>query len=230
MNKPDFRYERSLAKKGYTLIIGIDEVGRGAFAGPVVAAAVALKTIQNSEFRIQNCGIDDSKRLSPNTRLTLEKIIKKEAAYWAIAEIGVGTINRIGIGKATEKAMRKAIKKIQNLEFRIQNKKMFHKKKIFLLVDAFHVKYVSGIGLKHQKAIVKGDQKSISIAAASIIAKVHRDRLMRRLSKRYTRYGWAKNKGYGTKKHQQAILKYGISRLHRKQFINTFLRRKTSLW
>ena len=93
----------------------------------------------------------------------------------------------------------------------------------FVLIDAFHIKYLRGIGLKNQKAIKKGDQKSISIAAASIIAKVFRDSLMQKLTKRYGKYRWGVNKGYGTKVHQEAILKYVATRLHRKQFVATFL-------
>lgn len=96
-------------------------------------------------------------------------------------------------------------------------------RKFFVLVDAFHIKYLRGIGLKNQKAIVKGDQRSISIAAASIVAKVYRDSLMRRLSVRNSKYRWGVNKGYGTKLHQEAIIQFGITNLHRRQFIKTFL-------
>ncbi|MDP3955217.1 MAG: hypothetical protein Q8Q15_02550, partial [bacterium] len=96
---------------------------------------------------------------------------------------------------------------------------------MFVLVDGFHVKYLRGIGLKNQKGVIHGDQKSISIAAASILAKVYRDKLMQSLSKqsKYKKYGWGKSKGYGTKEHQKAILKYGLTRYHRKEFVRTFL-------
>lgn len=241
MNKPDFSYERSLAKRGYTLIIGVDEVGRGAFAGPVVASAVVFKTIQNSELIIQNCGIDDSKRLRPKERQILAKIIKDNAIQFAVAEVGVGTINRIGIGKATEKAMRKAVLRVMLNSPALPRGRFQHPMEIpkqvrddrevrpFLLVDAFYVKYVTGIGLKHQKAIVKGDQKSISIAAASILAKVYRDRLMKRLGKKYKRYNWGKNKGYGTSDHQQAIKKFGITKYHRRVFVETWKKKLLTL-
>lgn len=93
----------------------------------------------------------------------------------------------------------------------------------FLLIDAFYLPYTKGLRRKNQLAIIKGDQKSFSIAAASIIAKVYRDNLMVKLSRKYEKYGWRKNKGYGTKKHIQAIKKWGITRLHRKQFLSKLL-------
>lgn len=232
---PDFQEEKKLWKKGWSLVIGVDEVGRGAIAGPLVASAVALAPqISNVKFPISNeIIVDDSKRLSPSQREKAAKWIKKNCLAYGIGEVGVGTINRIGIGRASSMAMREAISQIITNKpiLPISNKKMENgrwkmeipERKIFVLVDAFHIKYLRGIGLKNQKAIIKGDQKSISIAAASIIAKVYRDTLMRRLSVRNSKYGWGANKGYGTKIHKQAILKNGITSLHRTQFIQTFL-------
>ena len=135
---------------------------------------------------------------------------------WGVGEVGVGVINKVGIGRATQMAMRKALRR-----FAPQGK-------VFLLVDAFHIKYLRGIGLKNQKAIIHGDQKSISIAAASILAKVYRDNLMRKLAKIHPQYGWGRNKGYGTKEHQKAIIKYGLTRLHRKKFVETFMTRRNN--
>lgn len=202
--KPTFREENALWKKGYKFVAGIDEVGRGAFAGPVVVGAVVFPR----NFSPTD-GINDSKLLKPRQREFLSQIIKKEAYCFSIAEIPVRTINKYGIGKATQMAFRKAILQIQN---KLTNKK------IFVLVDGFHVRYLKGVGIKNQKPIKKGDQKSISIAAASIVAKVHRDRLMKKLHRKYPVYGFSRNKGYGTKEHQKALKKFGLSKIHRTSF------------
>lgn len=263
-NLPDFQEEKKLWKKGYSVVIGVDEVGRGCFAGPIVAGAVAFPSrhpdrvptpsgrVEGShsavfglreiprQARNDTVKIDDSKRLKPHERKIAAEWIKKNCLAYGIGEVGVGTINKVGIGKATEIAMRKAIADIiSNIKIpnskQTQNSKFKNSKhlgfgilnleftKTFVLVDAFHIKYLRGVGLANQKAIIKGDQKSISIAAASIIAKVYRDSLMQKLTKRYRKYHWAKNKGYGTKLHQQAIISYGTTSLHRQQFIQTFL-------
>lgn len=204
MTHPTFREEKKFWKKGYTVVIGTDEVGRGAFAGPVVAAAVAL-----DNGALENLGINDSKLLTPKLREKLAKEIKKQSV-WVITEVGVSVINKVGIGKATTMAFRKAITSITDRVSSIKG--------CYVLVDGFHVKYIKGIGSKKQKAIIKGDQKSITIAAASIIAKVYRDRLMKHLHKLYPMYGFAKHKGYGTREHQAAIKKHGLSKIHRKSF------------
>ncbi len=201
---PDFRYELKVGGGG--IVIGVDEVGRGSWVGAVVAAAVSLSP---AEVDWEKLGINDSKKLLPKRREELARIIKKHGD-WGVGEAGVGIINRLGIVKATEKAMRAAIREL---------KRKTGQGKAFVLVDAFHVKYIPGVGLKGQKAIIKGDQKSISIAAASIIAKVHRDKLLSKLHQRYPKYGWKKNKGYGTKAHQKAIRKFGPTRFHRKLFL-----------
>ena len=214
--------ENKLWKNGYKHIIGIDEVGRGAFAGPVVVGAVVLNKdnpYQGYQGIIPG-EINDSKLLSPRNREILDKEIRKCAQFYSIAEVGVSVINKVGIGKATKIAFRKVVKsiicnenqEIQNSKYQILNTKYF------MLVDGFHIKYIKGIGLKNQKAIIKGDRKSISIAAASIIAKVYRDKLMKDLAKKYREYHFEDNKGYGTKEHQIAIKKYGLSRIHRKSF------------
>ena len=273
MTKPTFRFEKPLWKKNY-LVIGVDEVGRGAIAGPVVASAVAFAI--NPEQRTKNLehiGIDDSKRLTAKRREELAKMIKKMALAYGIGEAGVGTINSIGIKKATERAMRRAIKNVQCTLLRSVNNRVSEgqvmynlqkschseprqggarnlgrlgrphndaserktflarsltsfemtKGQYFFLIDGFSVKYLPG-GLKNQKAIVKGDQKSISIAAASIIAKVYRDDKMRLLDKKYPHYQFSRHKGYGTEKHKNAILKFGETVYHRQQFLTTFIR------
>ncbi|MBM3283985.1 ribonuclease HII [Candidatus Gottesmanbacteria bacterium] len=266
MPKPNFSFEKKYWKKGYKFVIGVDEVGRGALAGSVVAGAAVLKNgaavlrnirraIQSKRAQkyndaifkrslkmvdiikrgrvayLQTIGIDDSKRLTAKKRDILAKVIKRYF-FWGIGEGSVAEINRLGIVKATERAMRRALKSIKYQVSSIKYKRkkdilntyyLIPNTKFFLLIDAFHVKYILGVGLKNQKAIIHGDQKSISVAAASIIAKVYRDTLMQKLSLRYKKYHWGENKGYGTAEHRIAIRKYGINRLHRKDFVKNWL-------
>jgi len=235
LRKPNFSEERKLWKRGFSHVAGVDEVGRGSFAGPVVAAAVVFPNKKRDSRQIGELGINDSKLLRPRQRQRLASEIKKQALAWDVTEIGVGTINKLGIGRATQKAMRKSISDLgKKLEKKKANQRRNRSILIdFVLVDAFYVRYLKGlpVGRKlrrsdkrdgRQKAIVNGDSKSTSIAAASILAKVYRDQLMRRLSKNYSQYGWEKNKGYGTKLHQKAIKKYGLTRFHRKQFVKTW--------
>lgn len=197
MTKPTFDEEQILWDQGMHNVAGIDEVGRGCFAGPVVTAAVILAKNFSAASEV-----NDSKVLSPKKRKTLSEIIKKEAIAFSIAEISVEIINNVGIGKATQRAFRKAIKKLA-----IQPH--------FILIDAF---YIEELDRKNQKPIIHGDSKSISIAAASIIAKVYRDELMQQLHPQYEVYDFFTNKGYGTKKHRDAIGKYGLCDLHRTSF------------
>ncbi|MBI4035318.1 ribonuclease HII [Candidatus Daviesbacteria bacterium] len=197
MITPTLDFEKSLWKKGFQYIVGLDEVGRGSFAGPVVVGAVVFpKDVKLPE------GVADSKLLKPRQREKLSEEIKKTAVAWSVAEIGVRHINKLGIGKATQIAFRKAIK-------------LLEKYPDFVLIDAFYVKHLNR---KRQRPIKDGDKICASISAASIIAKVYRDALMKKLGKIYPQYGFAKNKGYGTKTHQEAIRKYGLSRIHRKSF------------
>lgn len=206
---PDFAEESKLWELGYKYVIGVDEVGRGSFAGPVSAAAVVFEC---ETEELQGLGINDSKLLKPTQRYKLSKLIRESCVSYSVSTVGVNTINKHGIVKATEAAFRKAISSIM---YQVESIKY---EECFLLVDGFHIKYIKGIGLKNQKAIIKGDRKSISIAAASIIAKVHRDSLMKKLSKQYPQYGFEKHKGYGTKAHQAAIKKNGLTKLHRTSF------------
>lgn len=258
---PDFSFEKKLWKKGYRFVVGIDEAGRGAWAGPIVASActfaskfkilsrkagVAIRRLAdrvNSKIKI-----DDSKRLRPREREETAEWTKKHALAWSVAEISVGIINRVGIGKAIAMAMRQAIKKLFDGEItalsthfysrpgpktsrypvRNQSKKR-RKSEFSFLVDGFHVKYLPG-GLKNQKGVIHGDQKSISIAAASILAKVYRDKIMVALGRKYPVYGWGRNKGYGTRLQQKAISRYGLTKFHRRQFVRKFLARGGSLF
>lgn len=213
MTLPDFSFEKKLHKQGYRLIAGVDEVGRGCFAGPVVAGCVVFDRNTIATFKGGSLqGINDSKKLGAKRREVADKWIRKNAEAYGIGQASASQINRLGIKKATEVAFRKAIK---NCEVQID----------YLLIDAFYIPYVKGLRRRNQKAIIKGDTKSLSIAAASIIAKVHRDKLMTNLSekRKYKKYKWDKNKGYGTKEHQKMIRKYGISNLHRTKYVATWL-------
>ncbi|MBI2028797.1 ribonuclease HII [Candidatus Gottesmanbacteria bacterium] len=209
---PTFTEEIKLWEKN-KLVIGIDEVGRGALAGPLVAAAVAFTP---NQVIPDGVSINDSKKLSAKQREKAAVWIKKNCLSWGIGETSVLFINKYGIVKATHAAFRKAIKMIQ----------LLHSK--YLLVDAFYIKYVKGIGLVNQKAIIKGDEKSYSIAAASIIAKVYRDNLMRDLGVDYKSYNWNSNKGYGTKNHIDTISRIGGCKYHRLAFISHIAYNKIS--
>lgn len=239
MEYPSFYFERRLWKKGYRVVAGVDEVGRGCFAGPIVAAAVAFAPMANGKWLMVNkegIKINDSKKLTPRQRERANKWIKENALTWGIGEAPASLINRIDMAKATKKAFRKAISKAR---------KRLGRKIDFLLIDAFFVPYVPGLPTRRRKdkkgrfrkypkgrqlAIVNGDEKSLTIGAASIIAKVYRDKMMTNLSKqsKYKVYGWGRNKGYGTKEHQKAIKKEGITRYHRKAFVTTFLKNSSS--
>lgn len=225
--KPSFDEEKKLWKRGFDFVIGVDEVGRGAFAGPVTVGTVVFARPKIRPKVSVFAEINDSKLLNPGLRKWLSLEIKKLALHWSITSVGVSKINKVGIGKATKIAFRKAVKKLLNCYIakiaknnnRSTVQHLYNiSNRAFLLVDGLHIRYLRGIGLKNQKAIIKGDRKSISIAAASVIAKVYRDDLMRKLHRKFPAYSFAKNKGYGTKEHQNAIKKYGLSKVHRISF------------
>lgn len=194
---PNFNEEQYFWKQGLQYIAGVDEVGRGCFAGPVVAAAVILPRNFTSPRPI-----NDSKKLSAKIRTELAEVIKQQALAFAIAEVSVQVINQVGIGKATQQAFVNAIAQLQP-------------KPEYILIDAF---YIKNLPKHNQKPLIHGDGLSISIAAASILAKVHRDAIMEHQHQRYEVYDFATNKGYGTKKHRDAIGKYGLCDLHRQSF------------
>jgi|SRR3989344_2465201 len=194
---PTLDFEQQLWDFGFTYVCGIDEVGRGSFAGPVVAGGVILP--QNIDLPR---GIRDSKLLTPKRREELDSQIKRCAIEWAVSESSVEVINKWGIGKATQIAFYNLVKS-------------FKKDPSFILIDAF---FIANIDKAKQKPIVNGDKLCMSIAAASIVAKVYRDGLMERLAEDYPEYGFAKNKGYGTLEHQEAIKKHGLSKVHRTSF------------
>lgn len=189
-------FEKEALAKGYKSVCGVDEAGRGPLAGPVCAAAVILP-----EGVIID-GVNDSKKLSEKKRESLFDVIREQALSYSIAYATVGEIEEINILNATMLAMRRAI---DGLEIKADYAMIDGNKIPPLDIDA--------------ECIVKGDAKSMSIACASILAKVSRDRLLYKYAEEYPMYGFDKHKGYGTKVHREAILKYGPCPYHRKSFL-----------
>jgi ribonuclease HII len=190
-----FFFERAAHQRGYRYVAGIDEAGRGPLAGPVVAAAVILP----SEFDLP--GLTDSKRLSARQRETLYPLIRKQAVAVGIGLASAEEIDRYNILQATLQSMQQAVGRLNCAAD-------------YLLVDG-----ISRIPTSiPQETLKKGDLRSLSISAASIVAKVVRDRIMLTYDKQYPQYGFARHKGYGTSEHMQAIAHVGPSALHRKTF------------
>ena len=196
------QYERRLKSRGYDLIIGVDEAGRGPLAGPVVAAAVCLKSL-----KFEN-RVDDSKKLSPAKRKSAFFEIKNKSLY-AIASVNHNEIDRINILQATKQAMQKAVAKL------LKKAPAARQRRAFVIIDG-NMQFK--LGLPYQ-SIVKGDSKSLSIAAASILAKVSRDTLMEKYHKIYPQYGFNKHKGYATEAHRLLLRKIGPAAIHRKTFL-----------
>ena len=176
-------------------IAGVDEVGRGSLIGPVFAAVVVFKK------NLDRKKLKDSKQLSKKKRNSLEKYIKKNC-YFAIGSASLKEIEKLNILNASLLAMKRSIKKLKI-------------KPSITLIDGNKLPDINGYKLK---SVIKGDQKIPEISAASIIAKVARDRLVRKMSKKFTKYAWDKNAGYGTKQHLKAIKKFGVTKHHRKKF------------
>lgn len=194
---PTFELEKTASDKGYTLVCGVDEAGRGPLAGPVCAAAVILP----ADLEIE--GLNDSKKLSEKKREALFDVIKEKAIAYSIAFADVNEIEEHNILNATFIAMNRAI---DNLPIKAD----------FALIDGNRVP--KGIKVDCE-TVVKGDAKSASIAAASILAKVTRDRLLLEYDEKYPEYNFAKHKGYGTKEHTDAIKKHGPCEIHRPSFL-----------
>ena len=195
---PDYQLEKQALADGYRCICGIDEAGRGPWAGPVVAAAVVLDTqLISPELLVQ---LDDSKKLSASKRQDIYEQLG-DCAQFAVGWASVAEIDEINILQATFLAMRRAVEALS------------------VAVDLALIDGNKTPGLScAERAIVKGDAKSYSISAASIIAKISRDREMRELSARYPGYGWEHNAGYGTREHQQALAKLGVTPAHRQSY------------
>lgn len=213
MNYPNLSEEKKLWKEKYDFVIGLDEAGRGPLAGPVVAAAVCINRkidFKNNSFLKK---INDSKKLSAKKREELyKKITKNLDIKWGIGVVSEKIIDKINILEATKLAMEKALRQAQGKLFRQAQGNL--NKKEFLILDG-NFKINSKIP---QKNIIKGDQKVLSIAMASIIAKVYRDKLMTKIHKKYPEYGFLQHKGYGTSAHYAMIKKHGVSVIHRKSF------------
>lgn len=189
------QFEYQAASHGYQLIAGLDEAGRGPLAGPVVAGAVILP----DTFAI--AGINDSKQLSPTLRRELAAEIKKQAVSWAVAAVYPPYLDKINIYQATIQAMQLAVRNL-------------YPQPDYLLIDALKL---PDIHIK-QQSIVRGDALSISIAAASILAKVERDNAMEVFDNLYPGYGFARHKGYATKEHVQSLMEKGPCPIHRESF------------
>lgn len=190
------RYEKELYQKGYHFIGGVDEVGRGPLVGPVVAACCVLP----DDFHLE--GLTDSKKLSEKKRNIFFDYIKEHSIAYGIGIIGPEIIDEVNIYEATKLAMQEAIRQVQH-QIKLE----------YVLIDAMplHLEIPTN-------SIIKGDIKSISIAAASVLAKVTRDQMMYDLDKEYPQYGFAQHKGYPTKKHIEAIGKYGLTEGYRKTY------------
>lgn len=191
-------YELRFADCEY--ICGIDEVGRGPFAGPVMAGAVILPKDEEILY------LNDSKKLSAKKRDELYDIICEKAVAWSVSRVEPERIDEINILQATFEAMREAVSKLAV-------------RPDILLVDAVHIPDLD----IPQESIVKGDAKSVSIAAASIVAKVTRDRIMEEYAGKYPGYGFEKNMGYGTAEHRQALKELGPTPIHRRSFIHNYV-------
>lgn len=200
MKYPNLEEEKLLWKRGFKRVAGLDEAGRGPLAGPVVAGAILI----SPKFKTKNLRlkINDSKKLSEKQREELFKILTNHKNIeWGVGIVSEKIIDKINILEATKLAMQKALKDLGI-------------KPDHLLIDGnFNIYYAT-----KQKAIIKGDQKVISVAAASIIAKVTRDRIMDKYHKKYPQYGFDKHKGYPTKFHIKILERYGICPIHRKSF------------
>lgn len=195
MINPTFREERKLYRVGYKLIAGLDEAGRGSWAGPIVAAAVILEPRQKIR------GVRDSKLLPAAKRQQLFVDITKRSITWGVGLVEHDELDHLGISEANDQAFRRALK---NLGCSPD----------YLLIDYFNM---HGINIP-TSSFVRGDQKIYSIAAASIIAKVVRDELMRQYHRLYPHYNFAQHKGYGTAEHVEALKKHGFSPIHRTSF------------
>lgn len=189
-------FEKEALAKGYKSVCGVDEAGRGPLAGPVCAAAVILPD------GVIIDGVNDSKKLSEKKRESLFDVIREQALSYSIAYATVDEIEEINILNATMLAMRRAI---DGLEIKAD----------YAMIDGNKIPPID----IDAECIVKGDAKSMSIACASILAKVSRDRLLYKYAEEYPMYGFDKHKGYGTKVHREAILKYGPCPYHRKSFL-----------
>ena len=201
-DKPNFKFEKTIITDKKNYIAGVDEAGRGTLAGPVTVGIVIFDINNSNEKLLIDIGINDSKKISPTKRQKLYEYIVLNSISYSTGSSSESEIDSIGINESIQLALSRALGNL--------NQKPHH-----LLIDAIEYSY-SDIP---QTSIIKGDQKSLSIAAASILAKVTRDNYMININNKYPHYFFNKNKGYGTKSHIDSIKKYGKSEIHRKSFI-----------
>ncbi|HEU0085982.1 MAG TPA: ribonuclease HII [Candidatus Paceibacterota bacterium] len=223
MQFPDYKSEQKALQEGYCFVAGCDEVGVGPIAGPVVAAACILDPSTIGKYRSPNkwyYRVRDSKTTNETERESLVKEILDNTIAYGIGVVWQEEIDQINIHHAGRKAMRLAVNEMLG---KIKDTKQRVKKNngaelgVFLFVDGrFEVSECAD--LVKQKCVIKGDQKVLSISAASIIAKVHRDNIMKEFNAKFPSYGFAKHKGYNTKMHQDALKKMGLTSLHRRSF------------
>ncbi|MFA9288874.1 MAG: ribonuclease HII [Weeksellaceae bacterium] len=211
-----FEYEKPWWDQN-TWVIGVDEVGRGPLAGPVTVGGVCFPLMTESPIltTIESLGIDDSKKLDHEKRAVLAQQIKTYTPYHAVAHTDVEYINQHGIVAALSSAVTQVVRQICSL--------LSQDRPYILLIDGYKLDQLPYEMQDKQYNIIKGDQLSISIAAASIIAKVDRDQLMEDKSQEYPAYQWQQNKGYGTAIHLQAIREHGVSPYHRLQYVRKYL-------
>lgn len=195
---PNFKYEIEYSER-YSAIAGVDEVGRGSIAGPIVAAAVVFDDYTKIKKKLK--GVDDSKKITPQKREDLDIVIKKMAADYSIGVVSVEEIDSVGIGAANVMAFKRALDGLKKCDFALIDGRRFR---------GFEYLYL---------CLEKGESKSLSIAAASIIAKVYRDNLMVEIAKECDHYDFAGNKGYGCDRHYADLKQFGLSKHHRKSFL-----------
>ncbi len=204
-------YENARAGEGYELVIGVDEAGRGPLAGPVVAAAVAVNLSNMRPSADGLSSVSDSKKLTPDERGALyDAITEHSAVMWAEGRVGPRVIDRLNIRTATNLAMRRAV---TNLAKHMND---LGGRSLIVVDGTMSIANVEAIG--EQETLVHGEERVFSVAAASIIAKVRRDRYMERQAKRHPAYGFDRHKGYGTAAHRAIIRKRGVTPLHRRSF------------
>ncbi|MFM1937271.1 MAG: hypothetical protein RLZZ320_129 [Actinomycetota bacterium] len=191
--------EQKLIAAGISRIAGVDEAGRGACAGPLVVAAVILRDLNSPDLE----EVKDSKELTPKRRETLFDVIVAESLVHSIIEIPPSEIDAIGLHRANLDGMRRAISALSI-------------NPNYILTDGYEIEGLPAPAL----AVWKGDQVALSISAASILAKVYRDRVMQNLDSKYPDYGFAAHKGYVTRSHQESLKKYGVSEVHRRSYAN----------
>lgn len=199
-DRPNLQFEKELWDRGLHRVAGVDEAGRGALAGPVAAGVVILPNSM-PDLMDQLAGVRDSKEMTPDARADWAVVIKETAVSWGVGFASAQEVDRLGIVPATLLAVQRAIDALKE-------------KGEHLLVDYLTL---PDVGVQ-QTALVKGDARSLSIAAASILAKTARDTLMVEMNDQFPGYGWAKNKGYGTMAHRQAIAAMGPCKEHRRSF------------